>query len=81
MSGLIYGCIAPHGGPIVAEVAGENLEKYQALRNAKDDSLSTAVTLWTTNRPPSISTFLRSHPRQRLPPQTPRPQTRPTLHQ
>lgn len=37
MSGLVYGCIAPHGGPIIAEVAGENSEKYQALRDAMEE--------------------------------------------
>lgn len=35
--GLVYGCIAPHGGPIIAEVAGEELVAYEALRNAMEE--------------------------------------------
>jgi len=35
--GLVYGCIAPHGGPIIAEVAGKELVAYEALRNAMEE--------------------------------------------
>lgn len=37
MNGLVYGCIAPHGGPIIAEVAGEQLASYQRLREAMEE--------------------------------------------
>lgn len=35
--GLVYGCIAPHGGPIIAEVAGKELTAYAALRSAMEE--------------------------------------------
>jgi len=37
MSGLVFACIAPHGGEVIPELAGERLERTAATRQAMEE--------------------------------------------
>ena len=37
MTGLVFACIAPHGSELIAELAGENLQRTAATRGAMEE--------------------------------------------
>ncbi len=37
MGGLVFACIAPHGGDVIAEIAGDAAPTTQVTRRAMED--------------------------------------------